>query len=349
MKLAVAMALLRIKPREFSTEVYVKNVSLSWQNRNHRDTQYIQWLELERLQLLQKTALLTCAKEKEEDNHGPCSSSGIDTTPPVTFPVEQVNIPGSCLEFLKSTIRFLQLTPRASVTLPNYNEILDVTTEDLVRHIRELMRRDGEMFVDTFSRMLEQCCMEYRHVLLSETCVRNLVQLAELLADFVASLKSNKLLPEDELKVGETSQGKVEEVAMDTKDENPFTENKPKSENDEIKLLLAPRSEKQVIVNCIVELSRNSKLREPVQRVFCAKILEICGVIDGNVIAKKPEVLDSLYYFTEGLSKSGPVDGENVKMIKKCIDLTIVKFPVAARLLLVCCSGNQHNSAFNGS
>ena len=341
MKLAVAVALLRCKPREYNTGSYVQSVSLSWQNRNNKDSQYIRWLELERLQLLQKTALLSCEKEDESQ---PSSSV------PVSGPVRQVNITGSRVEFLRSTFRFLQLTPASSV--PNYREVLDVTTEDLVRNIRELMHGDGEMFVDTFSGLLEKCCSEYRHVMLNDVCVRNLVDMAELLGNFVAVMKTNKLCEHPEIEdsainVDVAAQKQPNQLGSD--ECNPFAEARPKSENDEIKLLLAPRSEKQVIVSCIVELTRNPKLKDPVQQVLCVKIQDICSIINGDLISKRPDVLDSLYYFTEGLSKSGPVDEESMRIIKKCIDLTIVRFPVAARLLLVCCSGNQEGAAFDGS
>ena len=329
MKLAVAIAILGQKPRDIKSEIYVENLAISWQNRNNRDAQYIRWLELERLQLLHRAAL----NDAEDSQDSKKSNSPI--------PPSQIDVNESCVQLMKSTVKFLQIPPSS---VPNYEEVLSVSTDDLVRNVRELMK-ESDLFVNTFVPLLEKCCAGYFHVQLSEASVGNLVGLCELLADFVSRLKTNR---GEENEVGEiremrtTESEKVAPITTERTPENPFvvSSEKPKSEDDEIKLLASPRTEKQLLVNCIVELSRNPQLKLPVQEVLVQKILEICQNLSAIVIAKKPEVLDSLYYLMEGTYRTGSLSVENLKLIKQCIDLTIVKFPVAARFLLVCSTTN---------
>lgn len=336
MKLAVAIAILGQKPRDIKSEIYVKSLATSWQNRNNRDAQYIRWLELERLQLLHRAAI----KDAEDSQDSRKSNS--------PAPLCQIDVNESCAQLMRSTVKFLQIPPSS---VPNYEEVLSVSTDDLVRNVREIMK-ESELFVDTFVPLLEKCCAGFLHVQLSEASVRNLVGLCELLADFVSRLKTNELSEKDdaatkELKEMKTAESDVVVPAdMDTVPENPFTltSDKPKSEDDEIKLLASPRTEKQILVNCIVELSRNSQLKTSVQEVLVQKILEICQSLSAAMIAKRPEVLDSLYYLIEGVYRTGSLSVENLKLIKKCIDLTIVKFPVAARFLLVCSTSILGNS-----
>ena len=332
MKLAVAIAILGQKPRDIKSEIYVETLATSWRNRNNRDTQYIRWLELERLKLLHQAAL----KDAEDSQDSKKFNS---PTPP-----SQIDLNESCVQLMKSTVKFLQIPPSS---VSNYDEVLSVSTDDLVRNVRELMK-ESDLFVNTFVPLLEKCCAGYLHVQLSEASVRNLVGLCELLADFVSRLKTNLGQENEAGEIREmrtTESEKVAPVTTDKSPENPFvvSSEKPKSEDDEIKLLASPRTEKQLLVNCIVELSRNPQLKPPVQEVMVQKILEICQNLSAIVIAKKPEVLDSLYYLMEGTYRTGSLSVENLKLIKQCIDLTIVKFPVAARFLLVCSTTNLGN------
>ena len=326
MKLAVAIAILGRKPRDVKCQIFVENMATSWHNRNNHDDKYIRWLELERLQLLHKAALRDA--EDSQDSQKSCSPAQ----------PSQIDVNDSCVRFMKSTVSFLQLPP---TSVPNYEEVLSVSTDDIVRNIREIIK-ESELFVDTFSPLLEKCCANFLHVQLSPRSVQNLVGMCELLANFVSTMKTNELCDTkviDELEEMETESNKTSPNDINIDDINPFATLKPKSENEEIKLLPSPRTQKQVLVNCIVELSRNILLKTSVQQVLVNKILEICESLSAILIARKPGVLDSLYYLIEGLYRTGSISVENIKLIKKCIDLTIVKFPIATRFLLVCSAG----------
>jgi hypothetical protein len=209
--------------------------------------------------------------------------------------------------------------------------------------------KESELFVDTFAPLLEKCCANFLNVQLSKGSVQNLVALSELLANFVSTLKTNEPCEKNEqveLEEMETNpnNGRLKNEVNPEYESNPFACQNPKSENEEIKLLPSPRTQKQVVVNCIVELARNSLLKTSVQQVLVNKILEICQNLTAMVIAKKPEVVDSLYYLIGGLYRTGSLSAEVIKLIKKCVDLSIeFRFPVITRFLLVCSAGKLDN------
>lgn len=325
MKLAVALAILKNKPCDISTEVYVVNLASSWENRNLKNDKYIRWLELERLQLMHDAAINKADSAQKSSEE--CEMESSQTIP--TF-----NIDSSFMSFLDSIVKFLQIPQKA---IHNYDELLSATTLDLINNVREIMK-DQDLFLGTFAKLLEGCCESYRHAKICSSTSDNLLQLCELICDFVIKLTSNSLLDQDSDKI----MSRVEEIA-DKEDleieVNPFSF-KPSQEDNEIKFKCSARTQKQLLVHCIVHLSGNPDLKTKIQTLLINKVVEICENLDGMMIIRKPAVLESMYYLVEGLYCSGDVVSSDViRSVKKCIDLTILKFPIAARFLLLCCAG----------
>lgn len=331
MKLAISIAILRTKPQQVSTECYVQTLGTSWRNRNQRDDKYIRWLELERLKLLQETLF--------QD-----SSSSIQTSSsPVSLQeceLVQINVSSAAQLFLKSTTQFLQLKV-APVHATKYSDILTESTGDLVRNIKVLMK-ERDLFLGTFSGLLEECSKNFHNVSLSKPSLEHLTQLCEMLVTFVVTNNSNKLLPPKDNNNNIPVKSPPEKTRKPKQEQdykNPFAEEKEekKEDKEEIKLTLSDRSEKQVLVNCVVNVGKNPQLKPIIQDVLIHKICEICENLDSYVVATKPGLIDTLYYLIEGLYQTGDICQTNSDVLKKCIDTTILKFPLASRFLLVCC------------
>ena len=138
----------------------------------------------------------------------------------------------------------------------------------------------------------------------------------------------------------EEEEKKGRRKGVEEEEENPFAPKKVEHENDTITLIPSARCEKQVIVSCIVELSHHPSLTRPLQKLLIRKIHDICSSLTGLVAVKRPEVVESMFYLVEGLHGTGEVEEEEAgELLRKCVEITVVRFPVVSRFLLVCGAG----------
>ena len=298
MKLAISIAIIRSKPPEIPLKLWVKSVSQQWEHRTNRDEKYIRWLEVQRLQLLHKTASLRVTSSQE---------SSSSTPSPMIVTPHHINLTDTALTFLRSTSHFL--------SLPNLDaSTLAASTEDLVLHLKDMLQQP-DVFLGPFGAALEKCCRAYRKIHLTETNSKHLISLAEVLLEFLTVMATNRMVAPGE-------EHDEEDVVS-----SPITG---------INISLAPRTEKKVVVQCVVKLGKNPVLHSEIQRILLTKVHEICEVLSGVVLAKKPGTVESMYYLIEGLYLMGPFRVENSELFQKCISSGFSKFPVASQFLFVC-------------
>ena len=328
MKVAVAMAIIRIKPPDNEAEIFVKALANSWCNRNIRDERYIRWLELERLKLLHKTVTLS----PEEASVDP-STAKLDTLPMSIDPDDSV------VSFMKSLTEFLNITQKLHHN-PDVDFILSESIQDLSENIKTILQYPEDLIM-TIIPYLENCCHNLKDAVSDEKTGHNLVKMSENLLDFLISSKRNASV---ELKGAEVNKIQVESHELPKKTETTNCSNDDKFPEDtqkkkyQINLTTSHRTEKQMVMNCVVYLAQNPSLAPQLQKLIISKVKKISENVTAKFMVDKPEIIESLYYLIEGMYRVGmTITSENKEVLMKCVDTLIVKHPVSARLILICC------------